>query len=108
MGLLLKHRMARMYFLLTLIVISLFSNMLDNKLSTIIDYIILFFFSTDIIYFFKSVNKINYLKEHFFDFLCLIPFHSGFRLLKIFSIIISIDEISSYKKIKLKKLSGTT
>ncbi len=104
MELLIKHRMARIYFLLIMVVISLFSNILDKRFSTIIDYIILFFFSTDIIYFFKSVNKTNYLKEHFFDFLCLIPFHSGFRLLKIFSIVISLAEISSYKNIKVKKI----
>ncbi|WP_126309365.1 potassium channel family protein [Enterococcus faecium] len=53
---------------------------------------------------YNSNNKLMYLKKHFFDLICLIPFYSGFRLLKIFSIIVSIVNLTGYKNIKIKKL----
>ncbi|MBK5028759.1 two pore domain potassium channel family protein [Enterococcus faecium] len=92
-------------FLLSLVIVSLFSNIIDNKFSDIIDYFILFIFSLDFfINLFKSNNKMKYLNNHFFDLICLIPFYSGFRLLKFFSIAISIIDLSTNKNIRLKKL----
>ncbi|HGF8211673.1 TPA: ion channel [Enterococcus faecium] len=92
-------------FLSSLVIVSLFSNIIDNKFSDIIDYFILFIFSLDFfINLFKSNNKMKYLNNHFFDLICLIPFYSGFRLLKFFSIAISIIDLSTNKNIRLKKL----
>ncbi|MFP7291524.1 potassium channel family protein [Enterococcus hirae] len=92
-------------FLLSLVIVSLFSNIIDNQFSNMIDYSILFIFTLDLfINLFKSNNKIKYLKNHFFDLICLIPFYSGFRLLKFFSIAVSIINLSTDKNIKLKKL----
>lgn len=94
-----------LFFLLFLVFISLFSNIINNKYSTVLDYFIIGIFSLDFfIGLHSSKNKIKYLKEHFFDLICLIPFYSGFRLLKIFSIVVSVVNLTGYRNIKLKKL----
>ncbi|EOB3484623.1 MULTISPECIES: potassium channel family protein [Enterococcus] len=94
-----------LFFLLFLVIISLFSNIINNEYSNILDYFIIFIFSLDfLIGLYNSNNKLMYLKKHFFDLICLIPFYSGFRLLKIFSIIVSIVNLTGYKNIKIKKL----
>ncbi|NTQ65702.1 two pore domain potassium channel family protein [Enterococcus faecium] len=94
-----------LFFLLFLVIISLFSNIINNEYSNILDYFIIFIFSLNfLIGLYNSNNKLMYLKKHFFDLICLIPFYSGFRLLKIFSIIVSIVNLTGYKNIKIKKL----
>lgn len=92
-------------FLLLLVIISLLSNIINDEYSTILDYFIIFIFSLDfLVGIYSSNNKIIYLKEHFFDLICLIPFYSGFRLLKIFSIVASIANLVGYKNNKIKRL----
>lgn len=80
----------------TLVIVSVIVTALDDGKYGVINWIILGIFSIDTFYgLFKSPKKWEYVKTHFFDFVALIPFYHGFRMMKFIPLTLQLIRITS-------------
>ena len=85
-----------LFIMFLLIIVSIINNVVNFKYKDIINATILIIFAVDSFYsLYKTDNKKDYLKHHFLDFIAIIPFHSGFRMVKFFPVIMQSIQITS-------------
>lgn len=91
-----RIKKAYLFTMFILIIVSLVVNMINMPYKEMINMIILAIFALDSFYsLWKTENRKNYLRHHFLDFIAIIPFHHGFRLVKFFPIIMQSIQITS-------------
>lgn len=79
-----------------LVIVTMVVNVLEENMNNLINYVILFLFSLDTFHaLWKSKNKKEYFKYHFLDFVALIPFYHGFRMLKFIPLTLQLIRITS-------------
>ena len=91
-----KGKKLYLFVMFFLIIISVVVNVTNISFKTEINLLILIIFAIDSFYsLYKTDNKKDYLKHHFLDFIAIIPFHSGFRMVKFFPIVMQSIQITS-------------
>ena len=91
-----RIKKAYLFTMFILIIVSLVVNVINMPYKEMINMIILAIFALDSFYsLWKTENRKNYLRHHFLDFIAIIPFHHGFRLVKFFPIIMQSIQITS-------------
>ena len=91
-----KFRKLYLFTMFALIIVSVIVNVTDVSFKETINQLILIVFAIDTFYnLWKTDNKKTYIKHHFLDFIAIIPFYHGFRLVKFFPIVMQSIQITS-------------
>lgn len=79
-----------------LILLSIVSDVIGDKASSILNLIILIIFTIDTLHsLWKSDDKWKYIKENPLDFVSIIPFYNGFRVMRIIPLTLDLIRITS-------------
>ncbi|MGX4685752.1 potassium channel family protein [Vagococcus sp. JNUCC 83] len=93
-----SHKVKKLYLFMMffLVIVSFVVNVVNIRHKEVINTIILIIFTIDTFYtLFKTEDKKDYIKHHFFDFIAIIPFHHMFRLVKFFPLVIKAIQLTS-------------